>query len=398
MVKKEKMKETILKINSKKQCLSCGLCYSVCPKDAIRLEYNKKQGLYLPTIMKNCISCGMCLHYCPTVGTNESVDEIGIYKKIYLAHSINNTVRQGATSGGVINEVVRFLLEYNEIDACVLVCIGENPIESKADIITRENSDDLEKKPRNYASRYTVVPVLSKLKECIKLYTNIAIVGTPCQIAAAKKYIIEQHLDLNCIYLGISCSSGISYKATEQYKKVMSRKNSKFFYRGNGWPGENTLVSKNGTISYNHPKSLFERMFSSQVFKNQGCYNCKDQFAEKADISFCDFWNREELDREKLGNSVTIIRSELGNMIIEQMKKKCLISIEKVLNADEVIESQKAVLIQKKGNVKNKMSYKILKTITYIMFETNIYRLFTYRHYDFLSRLYSHIIWKCDDE
>lgn len=116
--------------------------------------------------------------------------------------------------------------------------------------------------------------------------------------------------DLDIFTIGVTCSGGMSYKATEQYKKLQNMPISKMFYRGDGWPGKNCLISSDGNkIEYVHNGSLFERMFSSQIFKNPGCRGCKDHFAEQAEISFCDFWNAEERKTESEGNSCVIIRS-----------------------------------------------------------------------------------------
>ena len=77
--------------------------------------------------------------------------------------------------------------------------------------------------------------------------------------------------DLDIFTIGVTCSGGMSYKATEQYKKLQNMPISKMFYRGDGWPGKNCLISSDGNkIEYVHNGSLFERMFSSQIFKNPG--------------------------------------------------------------------------------------------------------------------------------
>ena len=51
----------------------------------------------------------------------------------------------------------------------------------------------------------------------------------------------------------------MSYKATEQYKKLQNMPISKMFYRGDGWPGKNCLISSDGNkIEYVHNGSLFD--------------------------------------------------------------------------------------------------------------------------------------------
>ena len=43
------------------RCVSCGLCKSVCPVDAIELKYQKNEGVFVPYVNTNkCINCGKC--------------------------------------------------------------------------------------------------------------------------------------------------------------------------------------------------------------------------------------------------------------------------------------------------------------------------------------------------
>ena len=132
----------------------------------------------------------------------------------------------------------------------------------------------------------------------------------------------------------------MSYKATEQYKKLQNMPISKMFYRGDGWPGKNCLISSDGNkIEYVHNGSLFERMFSSQIFKNPGCRGCKDHFAEQAEISFCDFWNAEERKTESEGNSCVIIRSARADEYFNKMQKLGFIEVVRDLDEKEVADT-----------------------------------------------------------
>src|SRR5699024_4597837 len=122
----------------------------------------------------------------------------------------------------------------------------------------------------------------NQMKEVKRMKSN-AVVGTSCQTTALK--LMGGTSDLNIFKIGITCSGGMSYKATTEYKRIQNQQFAKMFYRGDGWPGKNSLITTNGNIEYPHNGSLFERMFSSQIFKNPGCRACKDHFAENADIS-----------------------------------------------------------------------------------------------------------------
>lgn len=89
------------------KCLSCGACCCVCPKGAIKMEYNKNTGFFRPSISSLCINCGLCEQICPALGQRDS-SLAGSYSGIFLAHSKDLHIRRGSTSGGVVNALVRY--------------------------------------------------------------------------------------------------------------------------------------------------------------------------------------------------------------------------------------------------------------------------------------------------
>lgn len=164
---------------------------------------------------------------------------------------------------------------------------------------------------------------------------------------------------------------------------------SKMFYRGDGWPGKNCLISNTGDkLEFNHNGSLFERMFSSQIFKNPGCRECKDHFAEQAEISFCDFWNDEERRTESEGNSCTIIRSIRAEEVFHKMKKSGCIEVVRCLNENEIVKGQLHVLQVKKGTVHNSIRYHVFMWIVDCVFKHTLYAKFGINEYDQFCRLY----------
>lgn len=50
-------------IFNKDTCINCGLCWPVCPDDAIMLD---KEGNMIGIDTEHCKDCGMCIEACPT--------------------------------------------------------------------------------------------------------------------------------------------------------------------------------------------------------------------------------------------------------------------------------------------------------------------------------------------
>ena len=132
-------------IVNEEKCLSCGLCKSICPVGAIELEYMKKRGVYQPTIInKKCIECSKCISNCIANNNMLHKNLIGTVLQGYLAHATDIHVRTNATSGGVINRLVYYLLDSDEVEAVVMVVRDElSPIEASSKVFTRENGDEL---------------------------------------------------------------------------------------------------------------------------------------------------------------------------------------------------------------------------------------------------------------
>lgn len=391
MIKKNiklKKNASIEYIVQSKKCMACGVCSASCPKNAILMEYIDEDGLYMPVVQKKyCVQCGICLRLCPAINFHNDNSIMGEYSELLLAHSTNSTVRHWATSGGVINELVRYLLDQEIVDRVLMAGYDRaSKIETSGIWIKKNN--DLKDCPRNYASRYVVVPLLEKLKEYDKK-EKIAVVGTPCQIRALSNWGKKQNSKV--FRIGITCSGGMSYKATEQYKRMQHCQAGKMYYRGDGWPGRNSLQEKEKTIDFEHLGSLFEVMFSSQIFKNPACRECHDHFAECADISFCDFWNKEEQKNEKEGNSCVIVRSMQAKQIVDGMIEAEKIEVVKKLEERDVIQSQLQVLRIKKGKAHNVVPYGLFTKLIDCIYQHGIYKKIGYKTYMRICRVYGNI-------
>ncbi len=377
----------ICEITSTKKCMSCGGCSYACPINAIEMQFNKQDGFYRPNLNKErCVECGKCLRVCPATNQEET-SLLGIYKNIYLAHSTDAHVRHDATSGGVINSLARYLIDKDIVEGILMMKYDQkSEVEMTPLYVTKENKHVLEERPRDFASRYVSYPVLNALRKD-RNTKRIAIVGTPCQLRSLSLNVGE-FSNIYIFKIGITCSGGMSYKATEEYKRIKHLESAKMYYRGDGWPGKNSLILDRQKIEFVHTGSLFERMFSSQVFKNPGCRQCKDHFAEKADISFCDFWNEEESKTESEGNSCVIIRSKEAQDIFERMQQDSYIDVIRELSEFETVNTQMHVLKAKKGDMHKKAYYRFFIKLIDIIFKYKLYKKFSFKTYQQICKYY----------
>lgn len=364
------------------KCRSCGYCSSVCPTTAIEMVYSNNTGFFRPEIKYNqCMQCGKCIKCCPAESAFVANGLLGNYIELLLAHSTDSEVRHNATSGGVINSLVQFLLNKKFVDGVLMAGYdSKSRIETSPQWITLGEILSLKEKARDYSSRYILTPVLTGLCGIPDKFKRIAVVGTSCQIQALK-FGGGGKADLDIFTIGITCSGGMSYKATEQYKKLQNMPESKMFYRGDGWPGKNCLISNDKALEFVHNGSLFEQMFSSQIFKNPGCRECKDHFAEQAEISFCDFWNAEERKKESEGNSCVIVRSKRAAEYFDEMMKTDVVEKVRELNETEVAETQMHVLKAKKGRLNESVRYHMFTNIVDYVFKYKLYERFGIRDY-----------------
>lgn len=57
MVKKKRKRAAV----AQSDCVACGCCVKVCPKEAIHVE----KGLYAMVNFELCVGCGKCAKECP---------------------------------------------------------------------------------------------------------------------------------------------------------------------------------------------------------------------------------------------------------------------------------------------------------------------------------------------
>jgi coenzyme F420 hydrogenase subunit beta len=343
-------------------CTGCGTCVALCTEEAIKLTIDERKGIYVPELNEEkCNNCGICYEVCPghevdfkqlnleIFGKEPEDILIGNYLNCYIGHSTDYDIRYNSASGGLVTQLLIFALEEEIIDGALVTRMKkDNPLEPEAFIArTREEIIEASK------SKYCPVPANVALKEIInsKEEERFAVVGLPCHIHGIRKaeQMNKKLKEKIVLHIGIFCSHTPNFWGTElllERMKIKKEKVIKLDYRGEGWPGSMKICLKDGELLLLPDYWSF---VGSDFFTPNRCLMCSDGANELADISFGDAW-LPELSDDKIGKSIVVSKSEIGEKILQMMKLKNDIEINKV-SAEKVVKSQQNMIYSKKKNL-----------------------------------------------
>ena len=354
--------ETITQVVKDGLCTGCGTCIALCPEEAIKLTIDEKKGIYVPELNEEkCNNCGICYKVCPghevdfkqlnseIFGKEPEDILIGNYLNCYIGHSTDYNIRYNSSSGGLVTALLIFALEEEIIDGALVTRMKrDNPLEPEP-FIARTGEEIIEASK----SKYCPVPANIALKEILdsKEGEKFAVVGLPCHIQGIRKaeQISKKLKEKIIIHLGIFCNHAPNFWGTKlllQRLKVREDEVIKLDYRGEGYPGSMKISKKSGELLLLPDYWSF---VGAYFFFPARCLMCSDGICELADISFGDAW-LPELSDDKIGKSIIVSKSEIGDKILQMMKSKNKIELEEI-SVEKVIQSQAGMLYFKKKNL-----------------------------------------------
>lgn len=346
----EANRKNVLEIVETGQCVGCGLCTAVCPRNCIELK--KRKGMYQPDIdEEKCIKCGLCNRVCPGKQFDynreyKSSSEpknfwIGNYIHILSMQTQNREILRSATSGGVVTQIVKNLLDKGEYDCAFLV----NTHNFKHLVSTEifEKTDDILKSTK---SRYIPVAQNKAVAYALKhREKRIIFVGTSCAVHGIINVIRELTLNRdNYLILGLFCDRTMHYGIYDYFNQhpKCDGKLSELVFRtkeSGGWPGKMRFILSNGESV---DLKASERMLVKDYFQMERCLYCLDKLNQFADISIGDDYAVDKND--KYGRSAVIIRNHKAERIIESMKG-CFHSF--AISEEALVKAQKLYMRQK---------------------------------------------------
>ena len=93
--------------HEKKNCCGCGVCYSICPKNAIKMKEDQDGFIYPQIDRDKCVQCGLCKIVCNYQKNHEA------FKPIvgYAATNTNHDQLMKSSSGGAFSAFATEMLQ-----------------------------------------------------------------------------------------------------------------------------------------------------------------------------------------------------------------------------------------------------------------------------------------------
>lgn len=284
----------------------------------------------------------------------------------YIGYSCDSNVRYKATSGGIGTSIIKYLFDKGIINTTITFDF---------DKITLQYTPKLIYKYEDYkttGSIYHEVKLVNYIRDNIKnIKGGFACFVLPCQ-AKAIRSILKKN-GINSILIGLTCSSQQDIDATYYLLKRLNIKQEYveyIQYRGNGWPSGIQITLKDNTQkTVPNNNSIWTQIFHSRLFIQKRCFKCQDTLNMNSDISLADPWLKDYLEKEKIGQTLISVNTELGNQILNNMNNSNYILLDRI-NEDKLITSQM-------HTIKRKTAYK--RNITITKFLSKLYKSYLYK-------------------
>lgn len=256
-------------------CTACGACLGHCP-------YLKSLGERVAFIHPCPRSEGRCFDVCPRTSLDpESLDRqvlgaprrhpiLGGYDGLYFARALDADVGARGQYGGVTTALVLFALESGTAGAALLT--SGTPTREPRAVVARDRDTVLAAAGTKYSACPTLEPLAGLLRESGE---PVAVVGRPCQVAAARKVEAREASGRLAPVIGIFCFWALT---PAFYRFLEGRRDLE--------RATKLDLPKDGGMTFAvNGRTASVRLDEIRPFIRPACQACFDPTAEWADVS-----------------------------------------------------------------------------------------------------------------
>lgn len=320
--------------DSEETCCGCGACVSKCPQNAIKMHRNKYGFLYPKILTDKCVSCGLCMNVCPIGNDVQSA----LPQAAYVVQSKNSEILSRSSSGGAFATLAKEILhEGGAIVGCALD-YAKTGVVPRHTLIFSENA--LSKLQGSKYVQSVKDDIYQHVQEVLDNGRTLLFSGTPCEVAALKKYLGKDYNNL--LTVDVICHGVPSDAMFADYIRFLGKKfggeivEFSFRDKSKGWTlnGKAVYVDKAGelkTIPLPSNRSSYYRLFLQGNTYRSSCYKCKYAGMHRvSDITIGDYWGiksqhpeylktRGGIFSEEDGVSCLLVNSPKGEEALERL-------------------------------------------------------------------------------
>lgn len=317
-------------ITNKNQCCGCTACYSICPKNAIKMEYDEEGFLY-PSINSDlCVDCGMCKSVC---AFQNGYEKHPVIKGYALKHK-NMDIRMTSRSGGAFAGLSYHILSLGGV---VYGAVYGDNYSVKHFRCTDEK--DLSKIQGVKYIQSEMNDIFSDVKSDLKSGKYVLFSGTTCQVAGLLAFL--KNTDTAKLYTAdLICHGVPNNMIWQEFLHWNERKyngkltDAKFRDKSYGWKPHFESVTINGK---KHRTKRFCLMFYENDILRPSCYECKYASLDRAgDFTLGDFWGIKKQYKDmfdKTGCSLFLINTKRGEELFDKISHNFILKDADVVKA-----------------------------------------------------------------
>lgn len=343
-------KSLIRDVQRKGRCHQCGACVTFCTAmnyGALELSETGRPMFRDPN---KCIECGVCYMICPAVDDlNEMLKAkvgwqppLGRTEQIGVFRARDEALRTRATDGGTVTAILSHLFEEKLIDGAAvtrqagpfkripwLATDADQVIESAGSSFDFSVSGAISLYAQDYSTYSPSMRMLGPATH--KGLSNVAVVGTPCQINAVRKMETLGVVPSQSVYclLGLFCSGGYVFgdKRREKIERI-----------GNfSWEEVDKInIRDRFLVRLKNGEQLSLPLDELDFVKRKACRYCDDYTSEFADLSFGGIGAPE-------GWTTVIARTAKGVKILEEAKETVLEQYDEAPDAERMITLREVI-------------------------------------------------------
>lgn len=281
-------------------CVTCCACIDSCKHNALQRKIDQDGYYFIETNADKCIGCGACEKKCPVLNEVEKSH----VSSSFWAWTKNEKVRANSTSGGAFAQLaLNFFDRYDDA-----VVVGATLVDGKkVRHISIHDKREIKKLQGSKYQQSDCTGIYNETQRYLKEGRHVLFSGTPCQVAAIKKFS-SRFLDnlVTCEVICHGIPSQVHFNLSIERNKAT--KILKFRDKEEKkWDKGCSALYDNNILQY---KGYFYDCFFNDLFLKPACYNCKfASMPRVADISIADGWGVQNSDikREIYQDGISLV-------------------------------------------------------------------------------------------